>query len=93
MTVFRGFAIIIASAIAFGSAGGLTGFALAKAAPGYYPEVFGARNEEGFNSVQVGVGLGVTQGLIAGLIVGCVVIVSVALARRRDPSKHRLDLG
>jgi hypothetical protein len=49
-------------------------------APDYYHAVF---DDSTLNPVQVGTGLGLTQGLGTGLVVGCVVVVAVAISRRR----------
>jgi hypothetical protein len=80
MTVVRGFAIIVASGMAFAVAGGLIGSTLARSMPGYYRAVFPGGERPDFDPVQVGIGLGTTQGLVAGLVVGSVVVLAVALA-------------
>lgn len=92
MTVFRGFAIIVASGISFAIGGGLLGYTLAIVAPGYYRNVFHEGHSALFDPVQVGIGLGVSQGFIVGLVVGAVVVLAVALAGSRMPRKELLDL-
>jgi len=92
MTVARGFGIIIASGIGFGTAGGLVGSTLGRVAPAYYRNVFRRGESPAFDPVQVGLGLGMTQGLIAGLVVGSVVVLAVALANLRRRDKDPLDL-
>ena len=92
MTVFRGFAIIVASGIGFAVAGGLIGYSLALAVPSYFRNVFRDGHSPLFKPVEVGIGLGVSQGFIAGLIVGSVVVLAVALAGSRLPRKEPVDL-
>lgn len=93
MTIARGFAIIIASAVGFGSGGAAIGYALARMAPSYYRGVFSNGESPGFDPVQVGLGLGVSQGTVAGLLVGSVVVLAVALSGLRRPKKEPLDLA
>ena len=83
MSVVRGIVIIVACALCFGLAGGLLGLTLGIGAPGYYRGVFRAADDPGFNPVQVGLGLGISQGLICGAAIGSVVVLAVALSRRR----------
>jgi hypothetical protein len=95
MTVARGFAIILASAVGSAVGGGLLGLALALATPSYYRVVFCIEDDPSFNPVQVGLGLGITQGAVAGLVIGCVVVLAVALSGLRpvagkNPESERL---
>jgi hypothetical protein len=84
MSVARAFSVIIASAIGFGFAGGLIGYALGRFAPAYYRGVYGIVEPSTFNPVQVGLGLGISQGLIAGVLVGAVVVLAVGFSRRQS---------
>ena len=77
MTILRGFAIIIGSAIFFAVAGGAIGYLLAITIPQYYRDVFRAGQNPDFDPVAVGLGLGITQGAIAGLLVGAIVVIAV----------------
>lgn len=92
MTVFRGFAIIVASGFGFAAGGGVIGYLLALVVPSYYRNVFRDGHSDLFDPVQVGIGLGVSQGLIVGLVVGAVVVLAVALAGSRLHRKERLNL-
>lgn len=83
MTVTRGFAITIASGIAFGTLGTLAGYALGVIAPDYYRTVFRIPPDMSINLVQAGMGLGATQGVATGLIVGLVIVVTVAWYKSR----------
>jgi hypothetical protein len=77
MTIIKGFAIIIGSAIFFAIAGGVIGYLLAVVIPQYYRDVFRAGQNPNFDPVAVGLGLGITEGAIAGLFVGAIVVVAV----------------
>ncbi len=92
MTVFRGFAIVMASGIGFATGGGLLGYLLALVLPSYYRNVFRGGQSNLFDPVQVGIGLGISQGFIAGLVVGAVVVLAVAIAASKSPRKEPLDL-
>lgn len=85
VTVARGLAIIIASAIGFGLASAAPGCLLGVAVPRYYRAVYRTADREEFNPVEVGLGRGLSQGLIAGLCVGAVVVLAVAWYRSRVP--------
>ena len=78
MTVVRGFAITIASGIAFASFGAGAGYLLGSVAPDYYRTVFRIPSDVSMDPSQAGLGLGVTQGLAGGLAIGLVIVVSVA---------------
>jgi len=78
MTVVRGFAITIASGIAFALFGAGAGYFLGSVAPDYYRTVFRIPPEMSIDPAQAGLGLGVTQGIAAGLAIGLVIVVSVA---------------
>jgi hypothetical protein len=78
MTVFRGFAIVLASAVAFGVLGTLLGYAIGVYAPDYYRTVLQIPPGMQLNPVQIGLGLGLTQGAGAGFAVGAVIVVAVA---------------
>ena len=78
MTVVRGFAITIASGIAFALFGAGAGYFLGSVAPDYYRTVFRISPDISIDPAQAGLGLGVTQGLAAGLAIGLVIVVSVA---------------
>jgi hypothetical protein len=78
MTIVRGFAVVIASAVVGALAGVGVGYSLGAVAPAYYRGVFPNGNSPEFDPVQVGIGLGLTQGAVAGLVVGCVVVLAVA---------------
>jgi len=85
MSVASGFRIVITSGIGFGAGGMLIGYILGRAAPSYYRAVFGARNDPGFDPVQVGIGLGLTQGSVCGILVGAAVVLASAISlHRRD---------
>lgn len=83
MTVARGFAITLASGLAFGVLGAGVGYLLGLVAPDYYRAVLHILPESSINAAQAGLGLGVTQGLAAGLVVGLVIVVSVAYYNSR----------
>ena len=91
MTVVRGFALIIASGVAFATCGGALGYTLAWIAPAYYRGVFQGGDAPEFDPVQVGIGLGISQGAIAGLVVGSVVVLAVAISGLRRPPKEPHD--
>jgi hypothetical protein len=78
----RGFVIVVLSGMAGAFLGLLAGGALGSLAPDYYRAVF---NNDSLNTLQVGCGLGATQGFGVGLAVGCVVLLAVAISRRRRP--------
>lgn len=78
MTVLRGFAITIASMIAFCVVGGAAGYAIGRAIPDYYRTVFRIPPGVSIDPAQAGLGLGLTQGAGAGLICGLVIVVTVA---------------
>jgi len=78
MNVLRGFAITIASGIAFSVLGAGAGYLLGSVAPDYYRTVFRIPPEISIDPAQAGLGLGVTQGLAAGLLIGLVIVISVA---------------
>ncbi len=78
MKVARGFAITIASGLAFGLVGAGMGFMLGTFAPDYYRTVFRIPSQASIEPAQAGLGLGLTQGLAAGLTIGLVIVVSVA---------------
>ncbi|WP_149499649.1 hypothetical protein [Roseiconus lacunae] len=78
MSVVRGFAITIASGIAFALLGAGAGFFLGSVAPDYYRTVFRMPPDLSIDTAQAGLGLGVTQGLVAGLVIGLVIVISVA---------------
>ncbi len=88
MTVFRGFAITIASGIAFGCVGSIAGYALGSVAPDYYRIVFRIPPDIPINPAQAGLGLGVTQGSATGLVVGLVIVVTVAWFNSRIINCH-----
>ena len=88
MTVVRGFAITIASGIAFGCFGALAGYALGSVAPDYYRIVFRIPSDIAINPAQAGLGLGVTQGCVSGLIIGLVIVVAVAWYNSRVAALH-----
>lgn len=89
MTIARGFAVIVASAVAFSGAGAAIGWALGNGAPSYYRAMFlppdawrpGGTIPANFDPVQIGIGLGVSQGAVAGLVAGCVVVLAASLRR------------
>jgi hypothetical protein len=87
MTVFKGFLIVILSGIAFALAGGLIGWTIGTAMPGYYRAVMRSGNEPWFDPVAVGLGAGLTEGLVCGVMVGCVIVLAVAWynSRQRPP--------
>jgi hypothetical protein len=78
----RGFLIVVLSGMAGAFLGLLAGGVIGSLAPDYYRAVF---NSDSLNPVQVGCGLGATQGFGVGLAVGCVVLLAVAISRRRRP--------
>jgi hypothetical protein len=78
MTTLRAFVIIGASTVVCTVGGGLLGYVVGVAAPGYYRAVFRGGDAPGFVPAEVGLGLGVTQGAAAGLIVGIVAVLAVA---------------
>ena len=78
MTVVRGFAITIASGIAFALLGAGAGFLLGTLAPDYYRTVFRIPPDVSIDPAQAGLGLGLTQGLVGGLGIGLVIVMSVA---------------
>ncbi|TWU35196.1 hypothetical protein Q31b_52920 [Novipirellula aureliae] len=78
MTVLRGFAITIASGIAFAMFGAGAGYFLGSVAPDYYRTVFRIPPAVSIDPAQAGLGLGVTQGLAGGLAIGLVIVISVA---------------
>ncbi len=78
MTVLRGFAITLASGLAFAFAGAVAGYTLGSIAPDYYRTVFRIPTDASIDPAQAGLGLGVTQGCGAGLVVGLVIVVAVA---------------
>ena len=83
MTVLRGFAITMASGVAFACLGALAGYALGSFAPDYYRLVFRMPPEVAIDPARAGLGLGATQGAAAGLLVGLVIVVAVAWHRSR----------
>jgi hypothetical protein len=83
MTITRAIAIILATAIGLGTAGGAIGFGLGKYAPSYYRAVFVTGRDPDFDPLAVGIGLGITQGMLGGLFVGSVVVLAVAIASAR----------
>lgn len=96
MTVFRGFAITIASGNAFGCVGAIAGYALGSVAPDYYRIVFHIPPDISINPAQAGLGLRVTQGCATGLFVGLVIAVTVAWYYSRIincQSSAQLDKG
>mgnify|MGYP003338949454 CR=1 FL=1 len=78
MTVARGFAITIASGLAFGLVGAGIGLLLGTFTPDYYRTVFRIPSQASIDPAQAGMGLGLTQGLAAGLTIGLVIVVTVA---------------
>lgn len=81
--VMRGFLIVLCSGAVGALLGLILGGLLGSVAPDYYRAVFGNPN---LNPLQVGAGLGLTQGLGTGIVVGCVVLLAVAISRRRQPA-------
>ena len=81
--MMRGFLIVLCSGAVGALLGLVFGSLLGSVAPDYYRAVFGNPN---LNPIQVGVGLGLTQGLGTGIVVGCVVLLAVAISRRRQPA-------
>lgn len=77
MTIFRGFAITIASGVAFGLGGGAVGYAVGRWLPGFYRTLFRATEDQEFDPVEMGLGLGLTNGLMLGVAVGLVIVVAV----------------
>ena len=88
MTVIRGFAITIASGVAFGCFGAVAGYFLGSVAPDYYRTVFRIPPDVPINPTQAGMGLGVTQGSATGLVVGLVIVVTVAWYNSRITNCH-----
>ncbi len=86
MTILRAYLLVFGTGALFGVGGGLVGWALAVANPGYYRGVFRSGSEPWFDPVQVGVGLGISEGLTAGTIVGAVVALALAYYRARVDS-------
>lgn len=78
MTIFRGFAITLASGLVFALVGAGLGFLLGTYAPDYYRIVFNIPPGFPLEPAQAGLGLGLTQGLGGGLIIGLVIVVTVA---------------
>ena len=87
LSVTKGFAIVIASIVAFGVAGAVLGYMVGVFAPGYYRSVVAGGDAPGFSPTQVGFGLGLIQGCLCGAVVGCVVVLAVAWsqAKARKP--------
>jgi hypothetical protein len=83
MFLLTAYLLVGASAVLGAVAGGLIGYGMGAALPGYYRGVFASGREPWFDPVHVGVGLGITQGLLAGLAVGAVVVLAWALVRSR----------
>lgn len=77
MTVLRGFAIAVASGVAFGLGGGLVGYAVGRWLPDFFRTIFRIPEHADFDPVQVGLGLGLTNGLLLGVGVGLVVVIAV----------------
>lgn len=84
MTVLRGFAITIASGLAFACCGALAGYALGAFAPDYYRAVFHIPPQVDIDPKQAGLGLGLTQGSAAGLVVGLTIVIAVAWFNSRS---------
>jgi hypothetical protein len=78
----QGFLIVVLSGMVGAFLGLLAGGMLGSLAPDYYRAVF---QSDSLNPLQVGCGLGATQGFGVGLAVGCVVLLAVAISRRRRP--------
>lgn len=91
MTTVRAFVIIAASTVVCTAGGGLLGYVVGVAAPGYYRAVFHGGDAPGFVPAEVGLGLGVAQGAAAGLIVGIVVVLAVAWYASRASRLARRD--
>jgi len=91
VSVLRGFAIVIASAIGFAVWGGGVGYALGRFVPSYYRFGIPDGRSPDFDPVQFGVASGVAQGAIAGVFVGSIVVLAVAVAGSRRRMKETLD--
>lgn len=83
LSIRKSLGIIGASGITLAICGALIGALLGALAPDYYRTVF-PNASQGFDPIQVGVGLGLTQGTTAGVVVGMVVLVCVAISVRRQ---------
>ena len=83
MTVFRGFSIVIVSALGFAAAGATIGGLIGRFVPDYYRLVFRLAQNGEPDLTLIGLVLGGTQGLLAGIVVGLVIVVAVTLYRSR----------
>jgi len=75
MTIVRGFAIVLLSAMLFGLLGALVGYIIGVVSPDYYAAIFSFRGRSDMGSF--GIGIGLAQGIVAGIVVGLVIVVAV----------------